>query len=1022
MPLPFRLLPASLTHRVFALYAVTLLLFVGLGTGTYLVRELDHLVEQPQAASVMLIEVTAQAIQDSVVIGDYDTVARTLDKGVQGSLFARASFIDLQGGRIEAESRTRSGRYAPQWLDDWVAGRLYDVNRNVSVGGKDYGVLRLQFDNRAVASEIEDTAATALGLALVSLVTGLLLIRFALRRWLGSLEHLRGMVEDLGTGRLESATFNPQNAPTEIRRVVEMFNQTATLVREREATRRALDDQKFALDQHAIVSMTDVRGTITYANDRFCAISGYSRDELLGQNHRIIGSGMHETAFFTHMWETIAAGRVWHGEICNRNRNGSQYWVSATLVPLLGERGQVTQYIAIRTDITARKEAERAMVAAKEAAEQANRVKSDFLANMSHEIRTPMNGVIGMTDLVLDTELTSDQREYLGIVKSSADDLLQIVNDILDFSKIEAGRMRLESISFSLDEALRDTIRSLAIRGHQKNLEVLLDVAPEVPDRLMGDSGRLRQIIVNLVGNAVKFTEAGEIEVTVRMADEQPAGVASIAFSVRDTGIGIAPDKLQSIFESFSQADSSTTRRYGGTGLGLTISSQLVAMMGGSITVTSTVGVGSTFSFTLQLPYGGKPAPARYQAATRLHKLPVLVVDDNASSGRMLCGMLSGWGMDPLLVPTGAAALALLAQADSKGQHFALTLIDSHMPPMSGFEMIEHLRQTHLQTGGAPVVMLAPERQREDAMRCRSLGVGAYLSKPIAQSELFAAVMGALGEPVQARTRPERRKSPRAALRALKLLVAEDNPVNQTLAVRLLEKQGHQVQLANNGVEAVRAWTEGHFDAILMDVDMPLMNGHEATRRIRAVEASEAAGQHIPIIAMTAHAMEGARENCLRHGMDGYLAKPIVTDLLWGELERATSHLAPPPRIPGPAVDGPPDPAPATAAPDVADFARMRETLGDDAALFEELRAQFLSDAPRLLAQARAALARADAPQLAASAHAIKGVVAIFAAQGCVDACVRIEQEAASPSAGTALTALAGRLQTLQDAVARYRW
>jgi two-component system sensor histidine kinase/response regulator len=253
--------------------------------------------------------------------------------------------------------------------------------------------------------------------------------------------------------------------------------------------------------------------------------------------------------------------------------------------------------------------------------------------------------------------------------------------------------------------------------------------------------------------------------------------------------------------------------------------------------------------------------------------------------------------------------------------------------------------------------------------------------------------------------------------------VAEDNPVNQTLAVRLLEKQGHQVQLANNGVEAVRAWmAEGHFDAILMDVDMPLMNGHEATRRIRAVEASEAAGQHIPIIAMTAHAMEGARESCLRSGMDGYLSKPIVTDLLWRELERATSHLAPPPRIPGPAVDGPPDPAPATAAPDVADFARMRETLGDDAALFEELRAQFLSDAPRLLAQARAALARADAPQLAASAHAIKGVVAIFAAQGCVDACVRIEQEAASPSAGTALTALAGRLQTLQDAVARYRW
>ena len=1027
-----RLLPASLTHRVFALYAVTLLLFVAVGTGTYLARELDRLIEQPQTASVMLVEVIAQAVQDSVVIGDYDTVARTLDKGVQGSLFASAWFMDLQGGRIQADSRTRSERYAPGWLDAWVGERLLDVNRTVSVGGKDYGVLRLQFDTRAVATEIEAVTAGALGLALVSVVTGLMLIRFALARWLGSLEHLRGMVEDLGTGRLESSTLDPSKAPTEIRRVVEMFNQTASLVREREATRRALDDQKFALDQHAIVSMTDVLGTITYANDRFCGISGYTREELLGQNHRIIGSGTHNRAFFEDMWGTIAAGRVWHGEICNRKRNGDLYWVNATLVPLTGEQGRITQYIAIRTDITARKEAERAMVAAKEAAEEANRVKSDFLANMSHEIRTPMNGVIGMTDLVLDTELTADQREYLGIVKSSADALLQIVNDILDFSKIEAGHMRLESIGFSLDDTLRDTIRSLAIRGHQKNLEVLLNVAPGVPDRLLGDPGRLRQIIVNLVGNAIKFTESGEIEVTVRMAENQRAADATIAFSVRDTGIGIAPDKLQTIFESFSQADSSTTRKYGGTGLGLTISSQLVAMMGGSITVSSRLGAGSTFAFTITLPYGSKSATARYQTAKRLHGLAALVVEDNATSGRMLCDMLSEWKIDPVLVSSGAAAIDTLAQAERTGHPFALMLIDSHMPPMSGFELIAHLRDSHLQSGGAPVVMLAPDRQREDAVRCRALGIGHYLAKPVGQAELFAAVMGALGEPLPARTRPERRKASRARLRPLRLLVAEDNPVNQTLALRLLEKQGHRVRLATNGVEAVREWMEGSFDAILMDVDMPLMNGHEATRRIRAVEASEAAGQHIPIIAMTAHAMEGARENCLRSGMDGYLSKPIVTDALWRELELVTSQLAAAAPAPGGSASAGASVSPGAGAgdgardgassADIADFSSMRETVGNDAALFEELRSQFLVDAPRLRAQAREALNQADATRLAATAHAIKGVVTIFSAPRCVEACQRVEQAAGTATAAESVAHMEAMLQTLQDAVAAYRW
>ena len=1009
-----RLLPASLTHRVFALYSVTLLVFVLFGTGAYLLRELDQEIEQPQAASAMLVEVMAQAVQDSVVIGDYDTVGRTLDKGVQGSLFATALFLDLQGGRIQADSRTRSASYAPGWLVGWVQGRLFDVNRTVSVGGKDYGVLRLQFDTRAVAADIWSVTVTALALALFSLAAGLALIRFALGRWLGSLERLRGMVEDLGTGRLDAASLDPGKVPTEIRRVVDMFNQTATLVRERESTRRALDDQKFALDQHAIVSITDTQGCITYANDRFCDISGYAREELLGQNHRIIGSGTHDAVFFETMWATICQGRVWHGEICNRKRSGALYWVNATLVPLKDEHSQVAQFIAIRTDITARKAAEAEMAVAKEAAEQANRVKSDFLANMSHEIRTPMNGVIGMTELVLDTDLTEDQRDYLETVKSSADALLLIVNDILDFSKIEAGRLRIESIEFSLEDTLRDTMRPLAVRGHQKNLEMLLHLDPGVPERLVGDPGRLRQIIVNLVGNAIKFTDSGEIEVTVCLAPGQAGAQANISFSVRDTGIGIPEDKLQSIFESFSQADTSTTRRYGGTGLGLTISSQLVGLMGGHIHVSSTLGVGSNFGFTLALPLGSTTPAVHYHASSRLHGLRVLVVDDNPSSAGLMADMLRGWKMQPVVAGSGAQACETLALAAQDGDTFAVTLIDAHMPVMSGFDLLGHIRRAHSSVAGAMVLVLAPHRQREDAARCQALGIDAHLCKPVAQSELFTAVMGSLGEVVQPSTRPDRRQVARAPQRALRVLVAEDNSVNQTLALRLLQKMGHQVRLAHNGVEAVRHWMDEDFDAILMDVDMPLMNGHEATRRIRMEESADGAGRHIPIIAMTAHAMEGTRESCLRHGMDAYLSKPIDTDALWRELDAIGGGMAPPPQPSGNTA--------VRAARGHADFSHVRAALGEDEALFDEIRIQFLADAPTLLSQAHDAQARGEVVALREAVHALKGMVGIFAAGPAQQACLSVEQQAGTPAAAAAMAELASTMDTLQEALRDYRW
>ena len=629
-----------------------------------------------------------------------------------------------------------------------------------------------------------------------------------------------------------------------------------------------MTNRQFALDQHAIVSMTDPAGNITYANDLFCQISGYSLDELLGENHRLIGSGEHPPAFFADLWQTISAGHVWHGEICNRNRSGALYWVSASIVPLQGEDGQLEQYIAIRTDISERKDAERAMLQAKEVAEQANRAKSDFLANMSHEIRTPMNGIIGMTELALDTELNAEQREYLDLVKVSANSLLHIINEILDFSKIEAGHLEIENIEFSLEKMLRDTMRSLAVRAHQKNLELLLHIDPDVPDRVIGDPGRLRHVLVNLVANAIKFTQTGEVEIAVTHLKATSPTQTALRFSVRDTGIGIAPEKLKAVFDSFTQADTSTTRQYGGTGLGLTISSQLVSLMGGTIGLDSELGQGSTFHFTLSLSTGtngGNEALARYHGSGHVNGLRVLIADDNATNRRLMLQMLSNWKMAPTAVASGAQALQELERAATCGEPYALAILDVQMPEMDGFELAEHIRQ-HPKYVSASVMMLTSEGQRGHASRCRELGVASYLMKPISQSELLDAIMTALGEPSQSSATLITRHSLRENRRKLNLLLAEDNAVNQALAVRLLQKLGHTVTVANNGAEALEHCQAGGFDAILMDVDMPVMNGYEATERIRALEqtSSAATPKHIPIVAMTAHAMRGAREICLR--------------------------------------------------------------------------------------------------------------------------------------------------------------
>jgi two-component system, sensor histidine kinase and response regulator len=564
--------------------------------------------------------------------------------------------------------------------------------------------------------------------------------------------------------------------------------------------------------------------------------------------------------------------------------DGTPRNISAVERVLLNANSEVIRVIGVNVDITEQKRAEQSLHKAVKLAQAANLAKSDFLANMSHEIRTPMNGIIGMTDLVLETVLTPEQREFLGIARSSADSLLVLLDDILDFSKIEAGKMAFDTIDFKLRHALDETIKALGLRAQKKGLELTCHVMPEVPDGLQGDPARIRQIVVHLVGNAIKFTEAGAVAIHVRVLEKTEAGVV-LQFSIRDTGIGIPVENQQTVFEQFNQLDNSTTRKYGGTGLGLSVSSRLVKMMGGKIWVVSENGQGSTFHFTAHLNLTRIAAkPYELAGSEILRDLTALIVDDNPVDRLLYQEILRSWQMKPTLAEGGADAVRLIGEASTQGTPFAVILLDARMPGMDGFSVAEIIHADE-RLRKSIVIMLTAAGVRGDAARCRELGITAYLTKPVAAFDLLQTlkIVLATGVPIREDSPVLTAHSLREIRRRLKILLVDDTLVNQVIAKRMLEKRGHEVTLATNGREALEALEKETPDVILMDIQMPEMDGVQATAEIRKDELNSR--KHIPIIAMTAHAMAGDKEKYLERGMDGYVSKPFSVDVLLSVIE-----------------------------------------------------------------------------------------------------------------------------------------
>ena len=723
------------------------------------------------------------------------------------------------------------------------------------------------------------------------------------------------------------------------------------------ARQHAYLDALIASTPVAIAVLDDQR-VVRSVNPAFEGLFGYSAAEVVGAgiDGLIVPEALRSES--SELETRVRRGEVVRVELERMRKDGRRIQVrlSAAAVKAAADGALVALY----EDISDRKAAEAAMREARDLAERVARARSAFLANMSHEIRTPMNAVLGFVELVLDTELAPDQRRALELVRTSSEALLTILNDILDYSKIEAEHLELEAIPFDLPKVVHATATLLAVRAREKHLELTVDVLPDVPQMVRGDPTRVRQVLMNLIGNAIKFTDQGEVDVSASVV-RRDAGGATVQFRVRDTGIGISPEQLGTIFQEFTQADASMTRRYGGTGLGLAISRRLVALMGGELAVTSEVGHGSEFSFALTLPLEAAQAAAR--ATVSLGGRRLLVVDDNETNRRIVRDMLGAEGMAVHEAPRADAGLEALRRAARAGTPYDLAILDAQMPDQDGFELATAIRADRA-LAATRLLILTSAGQRGDGERCRQLGIQAYLTKPIARADLVEAVGTVLAGTVSAPGAADlvTRHSIAESRHALRILLAEDNPVNQQVATAMLLKRGHQVDVVSNGREAVDAVARVRYDVVLMDIQMPEMDGFEATAKIRALPQ----GRTLPIIALTAHALSGERERCLERGMSGYLAKPFKAHDLFAVVEGRGAHAADTSAAPSPAVD-------------LAAFRRTMEEAGAAEAV-DGILETFVATMPQRLDALAAAARDAEAEPLQRAAHAFKSAAGTIGA------------------------------------------
>jgi PAS domain S-box-containing protein len=809
-------------------------------------------------------------------------------------------------------------------------------------------------------------------------------------RWEGELQQMRRDGEDIVVATRKALQRDELGRPIAILSIntdITASKEAENILRVSEQRTRMIVDSAY----DAFIAM-DEDARIVDWNRQAEVMFGWRREEVMGKPvHEIIIPERHRQIQLREIQRLIAtgAGAAIDGrvEIAGLRRSGREFMLELMLSPI--RLGNGMTYSAFLRDITERKRAQQELQAAMEAAESAARAKSEFLANMSHEIRTPMNGIIGLTKLVMKTPLTQQQQEYLAMIDASAASLLRLVNDILDFSKIEARKLELDAVDFDVRELIGDCLKAFSASANEKGLELIHRVAADVPASLRGDPGRINQIMLNLVSNAIKFTRQGEI--VVRLVQESlHADHAMLRLSVSDTGIGIAKEQQAYIFSAFSQADSSTTRIYGGTGLGLTIVSQLAALMGGRVWVESEPGAGTTFHLTLRLDLARSP-PTEAPHTGLLKGMRVLIVDDNATNRLILGEIVGSWGMQPVLTADGQQALAELHADAARGAPFPLILLDSHMPGFDGFQLAEKIMAMP-QHDSATIMMLSSANMPDEIGRCQALGITHFLRKPVKQSELFDAIAMAIGMPSagQARLHTCPAKALPRPVRQLRVLIAEDHPINQRLISEIVAGLGHAFAIAENGNQVLAMLEQEHFDVILMDGQMPEMDGYQTAAAIRHRESDT--GRHIHIIAVTAHAMPQDRELCLAAGMNDYVAKPIDPDVLAERLERLAGLL--PADLPAlPASRVPPILPPSPPAPAIIDIALALKRVRGKRELLNQMARVFLDDLPESVSAIQDAVQAGNAEQLERAAHRLKGAAAALSADRLVAVATRLEQQ-----------------------------